>query len=68
MNNNKEYENEKDIEIITLPASKLKIFSPPTTIGLTSNFILPRTSLLNNKNSNVPDPERTNFTFCSKNE
>ena len=67
-NNNKEYENEKDIEIIILPASKLKIFSPPTTIGLTSSFILPRTSLLNDKNNNVPDPERTNFTFCSKNE
>ena len=65
MNNNKEYENEKDIEILTLPTSKLQIFSPPSTIGLADQFVAPRTTDLNIK---YASPERTNFTFCSKNE
>ena len=66
MNNNKEIENEKDIEIITLPDSKLQIFTPPTTIGLTSNYMIPRTPNLNITSNSLFDPQRTNFTFCSK--
>ena len=66
MNNNKEIENEKDIEIITLSDSKLQIFSPPSTIGQTSNYMMPRTPNLNITNNTAFDPERTNFTFCSK--
>ena len=65
-NNNKEIENEKDIEIITLPDSKLQIFTPPTTIGLTSNYMIPRTPNLNITSNSLFDPQRTNFTFCSK--
>ena len=66
MNNNKEIENENDIEIITLPDSKLQIFTPPTTIGLTSNYMIPRTPNLNITSNSLFDPQRTNFTFCSK--
>ena len=66
MNNNKEIENEKDIEIITLQDSQLKIFSPPSTIGLTSNYMCPKTPNLNITSNSLFDPERTNFTFTSK--
>ena len=66
MNNNKECENEKDINIITLPKTKLQIFSPPSTIGQTKNYMCPRTPNLNITSNNLYDPERTNFTFCSK--
>ena len=66
MNNNKEIENEKDIEIITLPDSKLQIFTPPTTRGLTSNYMIPKTPNLNITSNSLFDPQRTNFTFCSK--
>ena len=66
MNNNKDCENEKDINIITLPNTKLQIFSPPSTIGQTSNYMCPRTPNLNITSNNLFDPERTNFTFCSK--
>ena len=65
-NNNKEIENEKDIEIVTLPDSKLQIFTPPTSIGLTSNYMIPKTPNLNITSNSLFDPERTNFTFCSK--
>ena len=66
MNNNKDCENEKDINIITLPNTKLQIFSPPSTIGQTSNYMCPRTPNLNITSNSLFDPERTNFTFCSK--
>ena len=66
MNNNKEKENEKDIEIITLPDSQLQIFSPPATIGLTNNYMCPKTPNLNITSNSLFGQERTNFTFTSK--
>ena len=66
MNNNKEIENEKDIEIITLLDSQIQIFQPPSTIGLTSNYMCPKTPNLNITSNSLFDPERTNFTFTSK--
>ena len=67
MNNNKEIENEKDIEIITLSDSKLQIFSPPTTIDQKSNYMSPRTPNLNKTNNKSFESER-NFIFCTKSE
>ena len=66
MNNNKEIENEKDVEIITLLDSQIQIFQPPSTIGLTSNYMCPKTPNLNITSNSLFDPERTNFTFTSK--
>ena len=62
--NLKDKENEKDIEIITLPDNKLKIFMPPSTIG-PADFIVPRSPNLE-KDKNIHEPDRTNFTFSSK--
>ena len=63
--NLKDKENEKDIEIITLPDNKLKIFLPPSSIGPAINYLMPRTPNLSIKN-NLHEPDRTNFTFSSK--
>ena len=66
MNDNKKCKNEKDINIITLTKAKLQIFSPPSTIGQTSNYMCPGTPNLNITSNNLFDPENTNFTFCSQ--
>ena len=72
MNNENENEkkgddNEKDIEIITLPESKLHIFSPPTSIDKTCKYMMPRTPNLNLAGNSLLDSERPsgNFTFSS---
>ena len=63
--NLKDKENEKDIEIITLPDNKLKIFLPPSSLGPAINYLMPRTPNLSIKN-NLHEQDRTNFTFSSK--
>ena len=62
--NLKDKENEKDIEIITLPDSKLQIFFPPSSLGPSKNR-LPRTPNLNLVSTSL-ELERTNVTFSSK--
>ena len=67
-NDNKKEEggdNEKDIEIITLPDSKLPIFSPPTSIGKTYRNMMPRTPNLNIAGNGLFESEKTNFAFSS---
>ena len=68
-NDKKGEDNERDIEIITLPDSKLHIFSPPTSIGKTCNYMMPRTPNLNLAGNGLLDTERNgNFTFSSVTE
>ena len=68
-NEKKREDNERDIEIITLPDSKLHIFSPPTSIGKTCNYMMPRTPNLNLAGNGLLDTERNgNFTFSSVTE
>ncbi len=64
--NLKDHQNEKDIEIITLPDNKLQIFLPPSIIGPLDNFLMPRTPNLSININNIHEPDRTNFTFASK--
>ena len=57
--------SEKDIEIVTLADSKLQIFSPPSNISQTKNFIPLTPNLIRNP-FDYNNPERTNFIFSSK--
>ena len=57
--------SEKDIEIVTLADSKLQIFSPPSNISQTKNFIPLTPNLIRNP-MDFNNPERTNFIFSSK--
>ena len=64
--NLKEKNNEKDIDIITLPDNKLQIFLPPSSIGPSPNFDMPHTPNLSLNVNDIHEPDRTNFTFTSK--
>ena len=57
--------SEKDIKIVTLADSKLQIFSPPSNISQTKNFIPLTPNLIRNP-MDYNNPERTNFIFSSK--
>ena len=57
--------SEKDIEIVTLSDSKLQLFSPPSNISQTKNFIPLTPNLIRNP-LDSSNPERTNFIFSSK--
>ena len=56
--------NEKDIEIITLSDSNLKIFYPPSNISRTKSFF-PSSP---NKSKDSKSPDRVNFYYSSKDE
>ena len=64
--NLKEKDNEKDIDIVTLPDNKLQIFLPPSSIGPSPNFDMPHTPNLSLNVNDIHEPDRTNFTFTSK--
>ena len=57
--------SEKDIEIVTLADSKLQLFSPPSNISQTKNFIPLTPNLIRNP-LDSSNPEKTNFIFSSK--
>ena len=59
-------ETERDIEIITLPDSKLQIFGPPCSLGKTNNFTIPRTPNLNMSSTSLFEKGKANFSFSSK--
>ena len=61
----KDIDNEKDIEIVTLPDNKLKIFLPPSTLGPADLGIIRTPNLIVNGKSNQ-DQDRGNFMFTSK--
>ena len=57
---------EKDVEIITLPDSKLDIFSPPANIA-PSRALAPLTpNIVRNPSTISTSSERTSFSFSSK--
>ena len=59
--NLKERNNEKDIDIITLPDNKLQIFLPPSSIGPSPNFDMPHTPNLSLNVNDIHEPDRTNL-------
>jgi len=58
--------SEKDIEIVTLSDSKLQLFSPPANVEKSKTVFVPLTPNIVRSPSNSSNPERTNFTFCTR--
>ena len=57
---------EKDVEIITLPDSKLDIFSPPANIAPSRAFAPLTPNIVRNPSTISTSSERTSFSFSSK--
>ena len=57
---------EKDVEIITLPDSKLDIFSPPANIAPTKTLMALTPNIVRNPSTISTNSERTSFSFSSK--
>ena len=57
---------EKDVEIITLPDSKLDIFSPPANIAPSRAFAPLTPNIVRNPSTISTNSERTSFSFSSK--